>query len=100
MLDPSRVAPPLWRDGAGATRELAAATDAHGEMLWRISVADLELDEPFTAFPRFDRLLVTLRPLRLTVDGRQQRLAARDQVRFAGEAQVAVAPARPLGHST
>ncbi|MEV6013102.1 HutD family protein [Streptomyces sp. NPDC051976] len=49
MLDLSRVAPPLWRDGAGATRELAAATDAHGEMLWRISVADLEHDEPFTA---------------------------------------------------
>ena len=95
MLDPSRVASSPWRNGAGATRELATAADATGRILWRISVADLDRDAPFSTFPGLDRLLVALGPLRLTVDGRQRRLAAGDQVRFAGEAPVAVALAAP-----
>ncbi|MFI6358608.1 HutD family protein [Streptomyces sp. NPDC050743] len=95
MLDPSRVAPTPWRNGAGATRQLATGTDASGRVLWRISVADLDRDAPFSTFPALDRLFVALGPLRLTVDGRQQRLAADDQARFAGEASVAVVLGTP-----
>lgn len=91
LLGPSRVAPTPWRNGAGATRELATGTEAAGRVLWRISVADLDRDAPFSTFPGLDRLFVALGPLRLTVNGRQQRLAAGDQARFAGEAPVAVA---------
>ncbi|MGY4744721.1 HutD/Ves family protein [Streptomyces sp. ATMOS53] len=103
MLDPSQVAPTPWRNGAGATRELTTETDASGQVLWRISVADLDRDAPFSTFPGLDRLFVALGPLRLTVDGRQQPLAAGDQARFAGEAPVTVAldaPTRALNVMT
>ncbi|MEV7979638.1 HutD family protein [Streptomyces sp. NPDC086519] len=102
-LAPSRVAPTPWRNGAGTTRELATGTDASGRVLWRLSVADLDRDAPFSTFPGLDRLFVALGPLRLTVDGRQRRLAVGDQARFAGEAPVAVAldtPTRALNVMT
>ncbi|MFF0085890.1 HutD family protein [Streptomyces canus] len=103
ILDPSRVAPAPWRNAAGATRELATGTDASGRVLWRISVADLDRDAPFSTFPGLDRLFVALGPLQLTIDGRQQGLAVGDQARFTGEAPVTVAldtPTRALNVMT
>lgn len=94
-LDPSRVLPTPWRNGAGATRELASAADDGGTTLWRISLADLDRDAPFSLFPGMDRLLVALGDLRLDVDGDAVRLDAGGQARFPGEARVSVALDRP-----
>lgn len=88
MLDPARVAPAPWRNGLGATRELAARTGPDGRLLWRISVASLNRDTPFSAFPGLDRLFVALGPVRLEIDGESHTLTHGDQVRFAGEAAV------------
>ncbi|MBB1157184.1 MULTISPECIES: HutD/Ves family protein [Amycolatopsis] len=92
MLIPSEVAPVAWRNGAGTTRELAADADPSR---WRISVADLLEDAPFSSFPGIDRLFTALGPLRLTVNGTPTDLGRGDQIRFAGEDTVSVALDQP-----
>jgi environmental stress-induced protein Ves len=52
-----------WKNGAGITREIAvsppgAPPDAFD---WRISVAEVEQDAPFSVFPGIDRCIVLLR---------------------------------------
>lgn len=37
------------------THELATEVDADGALLWRVSVADIARDGPFSLFPGFDR---------------------------------------------
>jgi environmental stress-induced protein Ves len=91
MLDPSVVEPTPWANGAGSTRELAAATDADGSTTWRISVADLDRNAAFSLFPGLDRVFVALGALRLTIDGVTSTLVAGDQAAFPGEAVVSVA---------
>jgi environmental stress-induced protein Ves len=95
MLDPSKLEPIPWLNGAGSTRELAASTDADGVTTWRISVADLDRDAPFSLFPGLDRVFVALGPLRLTIDGVTSTLAAGDQASFPGEAAVSVSLGEP-----
>jgi environmental stress-induced protein Ves len=95
MLDPSTVAPIPWSNGAGTTRELASASDAEGLTLWRISLADLDQDAPFSTFVGMDRLFTALGRVRLTIDGTPIDLDPGDQVRFPGEATVTVSLPRP-----
>jgi environmental stress-induced protein Ves len=95
MLDPGQVAPIPWSNGAGSTRELATASDAEGRTLWRISVADLDHDAPFSTFSGMDRLFTALGRVRLTIDGIPIDLDPGEQVRFPGEAAVTVSLTRP-----
>jgi environmental stress-induced protein Ves len=96
VLDPSRVALSPWRNGAGATRELAVRTGPDGpgsfdgRVEWRISLADLDSDAPFSAYPGMNRLFVALGVLRLTVDDVEHVCRVGDQVRFPGEASASV----------
>lgn len=51
-----------WRNGGGLTREVAvfpadAGTDAFE---WRISIADVALDGPFSQFPGIDRVIAVV----------------------------------------
>lgn len=77
-----------WRNGAGTTRELASDVDGTGRARWRISVAALDRDAPFSAFPGWERLFVALGPVELVVDGARHTLTAGQQLRFSGEAAV------------
>ncbi|MET0931660.1 MAG: HutD family protein [Aeromicrobium sp.] len=95
MLDPSAVERTPWPNGAGSTRELAVSTGPDGSTTWRVSVADLDRDGPFSLFPELDRVFVALGPLRLTVDGVTSPMAAGDQTSFPGEAAVSVAVDEP-----
>jgi environmental stress-induced protein Ves len=95
LLDPSQVAPIPWANGAGTTRELATASDPEGQTLWRISIADLDRDAPFSTFSGMDRLFTALGRVRLTIDGTPVDLDPGEQVRFPGEAAVTVSLARP-----
>ncbi len=45
-----------WRNGGGLTREVAAAA-AGG---WRVSLAEIASDGPFSAFPGLDRILTVV----------------------------------------
>ena len=67
------LAPQPWKNGAGLTREIAVAPQAagHADFDWRISLAEVERDAPFSAFPGIDRCITLLR-------GAGMRLASAD----------------------
>jgi uncharacterized protein len=52
-----------WKNGAGLTREIAAHPPGAGldDFDWRVSVAQVVRDGPFSAFPGVDRCIVLLR---------------------------------------
>jgi uncharacterized protein len=97
---PSRVIPAneyrrvRWRNGLGWTREIHAhaTTASPDDWAWRLSIAEIEQDAPFSAFPGVDRELVLLsgNGLRLRFeDGEVRELQPpHDRLRFAGERAV------------
>ncbi|TAJ68814.1 MAG: HutD family protein [Phenylobacterium sp.] len=59
-----------WKNGGGVTREIAAWPPGSGfdDFAWRISMAEVREDGPFSSFPGIDRVLTVLEgALRLTV---------------------------------
>ncbi len=52
-----------WKNGAGVTRQIAVSPADAGvaDFDWRISVAEVERDSPFSAFPGVDRCIVLVR---------------------------------------
>lgn len=87
-----RVATP-WKNGGGVTRELAAWPPGAGldAFDWRISLAEIAADGPFSTFPGVDRVLTVIQGegLLLTVDDRMLALdAASPPLDFPGEAPV------------
>jgi environmental stress-induced protein Ves len=83
-----------WRNGLGWTREIhaQAATGKSGDWAWRLSIAEIEHDAPFSAFPGVERELVLLsgNGLRLRFDDGEVRELhpPHDRMRFAGERAV------------
>jgi uncharacterized protein len=69
-FDLKRIAPQPWKNGAGLTREIAIGGDVRA-FDWRLSIAEVEHDAPFSAFPGIDRCIVLLR-------GAGMRLRSRD----------------------
>jgi len=62
LLTPSDYRPMPWKNGGGRTIEIAvhpvgATLDA---FQWRVSIADIERDGPFSRFPGIDRTIVLL----------------------------------------
>ncbi|WP_411850174.1 HutD family protein [Stenotrophomonas sp. LGBM10] len=80
-----------WRNGLGWTREILRVPD-NDDWLVRLSIAEIEQDAAFSAFPGIERELVLLRGegLRLRfADGTLHTLMPpHDRLRFAGEAEV------------
>lgn len=62
-IDLREIAPQPWKNGTGLTRELAVMPPGAGmeRFDWRISVAEITRDAPFSAFPGVDRCIVLLR---------------------------------------
>lgn len=56
-----RVAAP-WKNGGGVTRQIAASPPGAGfdDFRWRVSMAEVRADGPFSAFPGVDRVLAVL----------------------------------------
>ena len=83
-----------WKNDGGWTTEIAAQTltDASEGFLWRVSIAEIEVDGPFSSFPGVQRDLLMLagNGLELDINGLPpQRLNKRfQQIRFAGEDEV------------
>jgi environmental stress-induced protein Ves len=77
-----------WKNGLGWTREIVRVPD-QGEWAWRLSIAEIEQDAVFSAFPGVDRELALLsgNGLRLCFgDGRvDELLPPHASARFAGE---------------
>lgn len=73
----NRIAQP-WKNGAGVTREVAAFPPRSGleSFDWRVSIAEVTEDGPFSLFPGVDRTLIVLsgEGVALEVAGRSSRL--------------------------
>jgi environmental stress-induced protein Ves len=80
-----------WKNGTGWTREIIRMPET-AEWDWRLSIAEIEQDGPFSVFPGIDRELVLIRGngLRLRFsDGEVQELQPpHARLRFAGEREV------------
>lgn len=64
--------PVPWKNGGGVTREVAAWPPGadFDDFAWRISMAEVREDGPFSSFPGVDRVLAVLEGgLRLNVEG-------------------------------
>ncbi|HAJ22213.1 MAG TPA: HutD-family protein, partial [Rhodospirillaceae bacterium] len=48
-----------WKNGGGITREIALKEDEDG-FLWRLSIADVRTDGPFSSFPDRHRILTVI----------------------------------------
>ena len=81
-----------WKNDGGWTTEIARDPAGDGDFRWRISIADIESDGPFSAFPGIARDLVLLagNSIELDIgDAPPLRLTERFQrVHFEGEANV------------
>ena len=94
---PSRVLPASgyarmrWKNGAGWTSEILKVPD-NDAWHWRLSIAEIETDAPFSAFPGVERELVLLsgNGLRLGFDDGESHelLPPHGKLRFAGERAV------------
>ena len=97
MLDSSRVIAAneyrreRWKNGTGWTREILRMP-GQADWNWRLSIAEIERDGPFSVFPGVDRELVLIHGngLRLRFsDGEVRELQPpHDRIRFAGEREV------------
>lgn len=79
-----------WKNGLGWTREILRQPD-RDDWHWRLSIAEIEQDADFSAFPGIDRELVLLRGngLRLRFDDSVVDLEPpHGRCRFAGEEHV------------
>ncbi|MFJ1607472.1 HutD family protein [Streptomyces sp. NPDC088253] len=75
-----RVAVP-WKNGGGVTREIVARPEGAdmGDFEWRVSLADVGGDGPFSAFADVDRILTMVagEGMDLTVGGEHRRVDTR-----------------------
>lgn len=88
-----RVAAP-WKNGGGVTREVAACPPGSSldDFSWRVSLAEVQTDGPFSTFKGVDRILTVLEgQLTLSIDGGQRikRSSRSAPMFFAGDIPVA-----------
>ena len=77
-----------WRNGGGTTRTVASGGPTPSGWEWRVSVADIARDGPFSVFPGVDRhvALIEGNGVVLRGDGTRMRLVRLGEVAtFAGE---------------
>ena len=83
-----------WKNGGGATAEIAVDPEGAGwdEFNWRVAIADIRESGPFSSFPGVDRSILLIdaprgTSMELRVDGRRIPLRLREFVDFEGEAK-------------
>lgn len=95
LIDVDALPLQRWKNGAGSMRDLASAPpDAGWEAFdWRISIAEIAQDAPFSAFPGLDRCIVLLRGAGARLRSADGTLRVMDRigepVEFAGEEGIA-----------
>ncbi|MEO8003118.1 MAG: HutD family protein [Arenimonas sp.] len=81
-----------WKNGLGWTREIIRQPEASENWSWRLSIAEVDKDGPFSAFENIDRELVLLsgEGMRLNfADGESVTLnPPHEKYRFAGEREL------------
>jgi hypothetical protein len=85
-----------WRNGGGVTREVAALYDheAGAAFLWRLSIATVSADGPFSSFAGIDRTIAVL-------SGRGMALRLQDRTVIVGtESEPFAFPGEALVHAS
>lgn len=80
-----------WKNGGGVTREVAVHPPGAGfdAFDWRLSMADIAADGPFSVLPGVDRVLILMQGAGLVLEGvAPGAMAAGDRAEFPGEAAV------------
>ncbi|MFH8581128.1 HutD family protein [Streptomyces zaomyceticus] len=98
-FDVETLTPGRWRNGGGATREIASRPAGGEEFGWRASVADIDREGPFSVFPGVDRTFTLLAGdgVRLTCPGEFERLPARVGEPFAFSGDLSISAELPGG---
>lgn len=88
LITPDAFVTQPWQNGGGVTHEVARA--ASGVPFWRVSIAEVAADGPFSAFPGLTRILTVIEGAGMVLETPGEPLAARPMqpVRFAGDVPV------------
>ncbi len=95
-----------WANGGGVTSEIARGPrEDHSDFDWRISLAEVAADGPFSALPGIDRIITVVSGawMRLQIDGEEQTLWPDRPCTFSGDSSVhctVPAPTRDLNVMT
>ena len=75
-----------WANGKGVSFEIARENDSSGQWLWRLAIAPITQDGPFSSLPGVHRELTLIdgEGLVLTIDGNTVACGRGEIVRFAG----------------
>lgn len=78
-----------WKNGGGITHEIAHVSEG-GRLLWRLSMAEVATDGPFSAFPGLMRILTVIRGAGLVLRTPEGVIEAEPfrPVRFSGDLPV------------
>ena len=76
-----------WANGKGTSYEIASDRDGEDRWSWRVAIAPVVLDGPFSALPGIDRELVVIEGngMVLEVDGTSVECLLGQVVRFSGD---------------
>jgi uncharacterized protein len=90
VLSPADYRSASWKNGGGRTTEIVSYPSGVGVdgFVWRVSVADVERNGPFSAFPGVDRTLVLLQGAGMILTGVGDPLEVHvhyEPVKFAGD---------------
>ena len=92
LIPASRNRRTRWKNDGGWTTEIARDPQGGDDFRWRVSIAEIESDGPFSSFPGVERDLLLLdgNGIELDIDdGAPRRLVQRfERIHFAGEANV------------
>lgn len=75
IIRPEEFLTQPWKNGGGITHEIARA-DKDGTLLWRLSIAEVASDGPFSAFSGLSRILTVIEGNGLYLDTPRGRLDA------------------------
>jgi len=83
-----------WKNGKGVSRTLFSDSNFQGAWSWKVSIAEISQPQPYSQYAGIRRVQVALGPgeIDLEVGGEKHRLRAGEQLAFAGEDEVSVAP--------
>ena len=83
-----RVAGP-WANGGGITYEVLRSPQGGADFDWRVSIAEVASDGPFSPYPGVDRVLILLRgAMDLEIDSVSHEVPRFSPIEFAGESYV------------
>lgn len=89
IININELPPTPWKNGGGTTREIAQADGPKG-FAWRLSVADVEVEGPFSRFEGFSRILTVIEGhgLQLCTTKRIHEIALLDPFHFRGDVDI------------